>query len=250
MSNTKLESESSTPKMTVQFGDTQISFTPVYSARRKTVQIAVEMPGKVIVTAPEGTSDGELIELVKKKARWIVEQLILIRDIRTEASNREFVGGESLLYLGRSYRLNLSLDPKLRKPQIKLSSGQLNVDTPSTHPDYLRRHLIDWYRDKARAKISEKITYYAPKLGVVPTGLMIKDQAKRWASCTCKNLLIFNWRSVMAPAPVLDYLVVHELCHLLEKSHSSRFWSLLRAIIPEYERREKWLRENGVRLDL
>jgi predicted metal-dependent hydrolase len=106
------------------------------------------------------------------------------------------------------------------------------------------------YRDKARNRISNRIDDYAPKLGVSPASLMIKDQEKRWASCTSTNGLIFNWRSILAPAPVLDYIIVHELCHLLEKSHSKRFWALVRSILPEYELRERWLRENGVRLDL
>lgn len=237
-------------ELTVQYGDTTIRFIPVYSSRRKTAEIAVEVPDKVLVTVPAGTSDEDLMKLVTRKARWIIQQLVQIREIRSESSMREFVSGESFLYLGRNYKLDLSIEKTLRKPVIKLSNGRFNVSTPSVDQDYLRRHMIEWYRVKAREKIISRIAYYAPKLDVTPTGLMIKDQAKRWASCTSKDLLIFNWRSVMAPSPVLDYIVVHELCHLLEKSHSSRFWSLLRAIIPEYEQREKWLRENGVRLDL
>lgn len=241
---------SDTKTLSVTFGETVITFSPVYSPRRKSVEIAVEVPDKVLVTAPEGTPDEQLLAVVCQKAKWIVQQLFEIRSIRSATPFKEMVNGEAILYLGRTYRLDLQVDPHLRAPVIKIYRGQIQMRTKSLEQDYLRRHLINWYREKTRSRISNRIDDYAPKLGVSPASLMIKDQEKRWASCTSTNGLIFNWRSILAPAPVLDYIIVHELCHLLEKSHSKRFWALVRSILPEYELRERWLRENGVRLDL
>ncbi|NCC77122.1 MAG: DUF45 domain-containing protein [Clostridia bacterium] len=106
--------------LTVTFGETVIAFTPVYSPRRKTVEIAVEVPGQIIVTAPAGTPDEHLLAVVQQKAKWIVQQLFAIRAIRSAAPVREMVNGEAILYLGSSYRLDLQVDPHLRSPAIKL----------------------------------------------------------------------------------------------------------------------------------
>lgn len=236
--------------LSISYGDSSITFQPIYSSRRKTVEIAVEAPGNVIVSAPDGRTDEELIAVVSRKAEWITKQLYLMKAIRFQPVVRELVNGESLLYLGRNYRLDLRLDESLKQPSIILDHGIFKIRTPSLVHEYLKPKLISWYRKKAMAKILARIEYYAPKLGVKEPEVRIKDQKKRWGSCTSSGILIFNWRCVLAPSPVLDYIVVHELCHLLENSHSKRFWSLLKAILPEYEMRKQWLMENGVKLDL
>lgn len=232
------------------YGDTIISFYPVYSPRRKTVEIAVEAPGKVIVTSPEGRTDEELIAAVSRKAYWITQQLYHLKSVRYQPVVRELVNGESLPYLGRNYRMELQISPDLKKPIVKLDQGVFRIQTRLAEHEYVRPHLVAWYRRMAREKITPRIAYYAPKLGVEPAAVRIRDQQKRWGSCTKDNILIFNWRCVMAPAPVLDYIVVHELCHLIEGQHTEKFWSLLRAVIPEYELRKQWLLENGVKLDV
>jgi len=232
------------------YGDSIISFYPVYSPRRKTVEIAVEAPGKVIVTAPEGSTDDELTAAVSRKAYWITQKLYQLKSVRFQPVIRELVNGESLPYLGRNYRLELVIDPTLLKPIVSLDHGVFRIQTRSAESEYVRPYLIAWYRRLAKERVNTRIAYYAPKLGVAPAAVRIKDQQKRWGSCTKDNVLIFNWRGVMAPAPVLDYIVVHELCHLIEGQHTARFWSLLRAILPEYEARKLWLLENGVKLDI
>ena len=236
--------------LSVPYGNTVIEFHPTYSTRRKTVEIAVEPPGKVIVTAPAGSPDEALIDLVSKKAFWITQQLYKMRSIRTQAVARELINGESLLYQGRSYRLAIEIDEALKKASVKLDRGLFQVRSRSDDPAMVRKLLVAWYRGKAAEKAEERLHYFAPKLGVAVPAFQIKDQLKRWGSCTAKGQLIFNWRCAMAPAPILDYIVVHELCHLLESQHTARFWNLIRAIMPDYETRKQWLMENGVKLDL
>ncbi|MCF4112849.1 MULTISPECIES: M48 family metallopeptidase [Dethiosulfovibrio] len=232
------------------YGDTVIRFHPVYSGRRKTVEIAVEAPGRVIVTAPEGRSDGELIALVSKKAEWITRQLYDMKAVRFQPVARELVSGESLLYLGRNYRLDIGIDETFAKPTVKLDHGVFRIRSRSADPSLLRDCLIAWYREKAATQTTARVRYFSPRLNVTPAGVRIRDQKKRWGSCTPDGTLLFNWRSVMAPSPVLDYIVAHELCHLLETPHSTRFWNLLRAVMPQYESRKQWLKENGVKLDV
>lgn len=236
--------------LSFQYGDSIIRFHPEYSPHRKTVEIAVEAPGDVIVTAPDGCADEKLIQVVSKKAKWITQQIFLMKDIRFQKVQRELVSGESLLYLGRNYRLDLKIDSSLRIPSISLSNGVFHVLTMNADHDYLRPFLVDWYKRKAGLKIHERIDYFATKLSVQPSGIVIKEQKKRWGSCTTGNVLNFNWRCILAPAHILDYIIAHELCHLIEKNHSIKFWSLLRAVMPDYEMRKKWLMENGVKMDI
>jgi len=236
--------------LSFNYGDSTIRFFPEYSPRRKTIQIAVEAPGEVIVTAPEGRTDDEVIQVVSQKSKWITQQLYLMKDIRFQPVLREFVNGESLLYLGRNYRLDLQLDPDLIRPVILLSNGVFTIKTKSYAPEYLRPFMIDWYKQKGLQRIKSRIRIYTIKLDVKPTEIHIKDQKKRWGSCTKDNILYFNWRCALAPTGIADYIVAHELCHLIEKSHSARFWTLLRTVMPDYDGRKKWLMDNGVKLDL
>jgi predicted metal-dependent hydrolase len=110
--------------------------------------------------------------------------------------------------------------------------------------------MLNWYRKKAREQINERIKYYQPKVGVQPARITVKEQKKRWGSCSSRGNLNFNWRAVMAPSPVLDYIIVHELCHLKHHNHSREFWNLLASILPDYKNRREWLKKNGVRLNL
>jgi predicted metal-dependent hydrolase len=174
----------------------------------------------------------------------------LLKDVRYQPVVRELVNGESFLYLGRNYRLSISLNEKLRKPVISLTNGVFLIESPSLESEYLRKYLVRWYKLKASIRIKQRIEYFAPKVGVTPTAVRIKEQEKRWGSCTNDGILYFNWRGVLAPAMVLDYIVAHELCHLKEKDHSNRFWGLLRAVMPDYEMRKQWLMENGVKIDI
>ena len=237
-------------QLSFQYGDSTIQFEVECSPRRRTVQIAVQASGKVIVTSPSNRSDDELITIVSRKAHWITQKLFMMKSTRSQPVIRELVSGESLLYLGRNYRLALQLDMNIKKPIISLTNGVFYITSQSSEQEYLRPHMINWYKKKAVQKIQERINYFAVKLGVQPKEIHIKEQKKRWGSCTNGNKLYFNWRSILAPAHILDYIIVHELCHLLEKNHSIHFWALLRVVIPDHEFRKQWLMENGVKLDL
>ncbi|MGI6412577.1 MAG: M48 family metallopeptidase [Syntrophomonadaceae bacterium] len=235
--------------LSFQYGDTTIDFELSYS-RRKTIAISVEAPGRVSVKAPLGLSEDEIINRVKSKARWIVQKLYEVKNVKTIAVKKEFVNGESFMYLGRNYSLQLIMDTKMRKPRVKLYQGKFMVATPSREEEPIKKAMLNWYRKKAREQINERIKYYQPKVGVQPARITVKEQKKRWGSCSSRGNLNFNWRAVMAPSPVLDYIIVHELCHLKHHNHSREFWNLLASILPDYKNRREWLKKNGVRLNL
>ena len=107
-----------------------------------------------------------------------------------------------------------------------------------------------WYREKTLAKVKERVSYYSSYFNNEVTTVKVKERKKRWASCTSKNELLFNWRCAMAPVFVLDYIVVHEMCHMEYKNHSKDFWNRVYAVMPDYEVRKSWLKNNGIKMDI
>jgi predicted metal-dependent hydrolase len=236
--------------MELIYGSRRIPYTVSYSKNRKTIKLTVAAPDKVEIVAPEGTPDEVIEQAVASRAKWVVEQLFDLKDVRHQQPEREYVSGESFLYLGRSFALDLQVDPQVMRTKVDIVNQKLVVDTNSDEPSLVKKVLIGWYRKQAKQFLTERVEYYATKMGVSPVGVTIKDQQKRWGSCTKSNRLIFNFRVVMAPSNIIDYVVVHELCHLTEKGHSPRFWKLVASALPDYEERKRWLLNNGAKLDV
>ncbi len=236
-------------QLSFQYGDTTVLFDVTYSSR-KTISISVEAPGKVRVRAPRGISEDELLHRVQSKARWIVRKLDELKDINIVPVKKLLLNGESFIYLGRDYSLQLITNTSLKKPEIKLDQGMFIVTTPTRNEEVIKREIEAWYRIKAQEYIRERLKYYQPIVGAEPVRVRIKAQQKRWGSCSSIGNLNFNWRAVMAPSPVLDYLIVHELCHLIHHNHSRGFWNLVSSILPDYKERREWLKKNGVYLNI
>lgn len=235
--------------MQIQFGTRTIPFEVIYR-KRKTLEIGVEPPDRVTVVAPADTPKDVILQKVRSRAAWIVQKLFLFQRMEVQPIKREYVNGESFLYLGRNYSLQLIVDPNIKKPEVKLYQGKFYVTTPDRNEQRIRRAMEQWYRRKTLEKVMERISYYQRYFDRKPAAVRVKEQQKRWASCTARNELLFNWRCVMAPSPVLDYIVVHEMCHMYHKNHSRDFWELLASILPDYEDRKEWLKNYGVRMDM
>ncbi|MFZ3590343.1 M48 family metallopeptidase [Bacillus sp. DJP31] len=236
-------------KSSLQYGTKTIEYIVTYR-ERKTLEISVEPPNIVSVVAPTGTTDEKVSAYVKKKADWIVQKIFLFKDMEYRKIHRQLVNGESLLYLGRNYTLQLIDDFSLKKPIVSLFQGKFYIKTPTRDVQLLQKVMVDWYKQKALQRITERSNYYQHYFKRKPTAVKVKEQQKRWGSCTTNNELLFNWRSIMAPSYILDYIIVHEMCHLYYMNHSQEFWDLLNTIMPDYEQRKEWLKNNGVKLDL
>ncbi|HOP93658.1 MAG TPA: SprT family zinc-dependent metalloprotease [Acetivibrio thermocellus] len=236
-------------QLSIRYGTKVIEFDVEYR-NRKTMEISVEPPDKVSVVAPLGTSEEVIEDKVRSRAVWIIQKLYTFRDMEYRRISREYVNGESFMYLGRNYSLQIQIDANARKTEVELYQGKFRITAPSKNEDMIRQAMEQWYREKTLEKVSERIQYYQRFFRKKPAGVKVKEQRKRWASCTSKDELLFNWRCVMAPSHVLDYIVVHEMCHMYYKNHSQEFWDMLASIIPDYERRKDWLKKYGVRMDL
>ncbi len=236
-------------KLGFQYGTKLIDFE-VEFRKRKNLTIEVEPSGKVKVISPLGVSEDAILNKVKTKSNWIVQKQYEVKNININKIKREVVNGESYLYLGRSYSLQLVIDENTKDIDVKLSRGKFVVITYTKDEEIIKGALEKWYREKTLKKVKERIKYYEPYFKNKVTNIKVKEQKKRWASCTKNNELLFNWRSVMAPSNVLDYIIVHEMCHMNYKNHSKEFWNNVFEILPDYEVRREWLRNNGIKMDL
>ncbi|MBU0514628.1 MAG: M48 family metallopeptidase [Proteobacteria bacterium] len=216
----------------------------------KTVGIALDPEDGLLVTAPEGLGLEEIEKILLKRAPWIIEKQEHLARIAKRPQPLEFLSGEKLAYLGRRYRLKVRKDGFGDHARARFRDGMFQVSVPPGLEEGRRRELVrsalkTWHLDKARQRIPERVRLHAPKVGVEPRDILIRNQVKRWGSCTSSGKLLYNWKIIMAPMSVVDYVVVHELCHLREPYHNNKFWRLLGSVIPNYDQRKDWLLVNG-----
>ena len=244
------ESRMKHSKGEVVFGHKTISYSIIRTSRRKkTITLTIEPEGKIIIRASVRTSDSKLALIVKSKAEWIIKKLHSLNNL-LPAATKEFVSGESFSYLSRHLRLKILRDPDKKKPVVKLYGSRLQVafyraNRNGKYSEEIRDAITEWYRKLAAKRITERVTIYAGKIGLSKPGVIIRNQQKRWGSCNKNGELRFNWRIIMAPLSLVDYVVVHELCHIKYKNHSRLFWKYLGTIMPDYEKRKEKIRLDG-----
>lgn len=226
-----------------------ISYELVLSPRR-TADIVIEPDGRVIVRAPESISPERVEDIIEAKRLWIYKNLAEWRDLNATRVIREYRNGEGFLYLGRSYRLLLVAG---QEEPLLLKGGRFQ----------LRRDLVDQgevpaakaaFRDyfvtRGIERITRRVAYFAPKVGIEPGKIDVRELGHRWASCSPNGNLAFHWKCMMAPPKVIDYIVVHELCHMHHLDHSDAFWNEVDKVMPDFHERKEWLRKNGAAMDL
>jgi predicted metal-dependent hydrolase len=221
---------------------------PVYAvkrSKRKTLSIYIERDGKVTVLAPEHHSDAEIEVIVAQKSYQIFKHLAEQDELNATKTQRETANGESFLYLGRNYRLQLI---KEQEVPLKLKDGHFYL--LNSLKDEAQEVFKTYYREKALPRIASRVEYFRSQMGVTPGKIRVMELHNRWASCNRKGDLNFHWKCQMAPLTVLDYIIVHEMAHLIHDNHSEAFWNIVDKIIPDYRERKAWLKFNGAGMDL
>ncbi|MEZ4330894.1 MAG: SprT family zinc-dependent metalloprotease [Myxococcota bacterium] len=231
----------------VQFGHSTIPFVIHRSPRQKTVAVRVDPVEGVSVRAPRETPVERLDHIVRGKSRWILDRRRRVEDLPPAPIQREFVSGETFMYLGRQYRLRLERERGLRERAVRLAAGRIYVPVRNgeRQTDEVRAALVGWYREKAAQRLPERVAIWAAKIGVEPRDVLIRDQRKRWGSVDTGGNIRLNWRIIQASMGQVDYVVVHELVHLIHNDHTQDFWSLLGTVMGDYESRREKLRRAG-----
>ena len=227
-----------------------IEYQLLQGSSRATTDIVIERNGMVAVRAPDGFTPEQVDAVVESKRMWIYRNLAEWKDLNASAVVREWVNGESFLYLGRSYRLSLVSN---QQNALLLKEGRFCLDRGVIEQGGVkaaRQAFESYYKDKGMERFSERVKYYAPKVGVEVSAIKVKDMGYRWASCGRNGTLNFHWKCMMAPSKIIDYIVVHELCHFHNRDHSEAFWNEVDKVLSDYRERKAWLKMNGARMDL
>ena len=242
-----------TERGTVRYGSSDIQYEVVRSQRRKkTLQLTVDGASGVVVAAPVNVPLGDIESFVKKRAAWIVRNA---SDAALQTRPPQFRSGESLPYLGRQVQMVVENSDAVLRPEVRFRHWSFEVIVPSNlcsdeRRDAIRAALIGWYRKQAQRRLRQSVKRWSLVIGQEPTTVLVRDQKRRWASCSADGTLRFNWRAVMLEPTLMDYVVVHELAHLSVKHHSREFWALVSKAMSDAEQRRRKLREVGACLPL
>lgn len=224
-------------KQTLHYGSERFSYQIFYiPAYDNKIVIDVLPNGLVNVQAPDGTPLDAIKRAMLKRARWIHNHLEKIKQQHSYVLPREYVSGESHYYLGRRYVLKV-LAEKSAEPHVKLLRGQLQVHTDSRDPEVIKSLLLAWYRVRALEQFEKRLQVLLPRTSWQKQApkWKLRPMKKQWGSCSPKGGLSLNPILVKAPRECIDYVILHELCHLKEHNHSERFYKLLSRVMPDWE---------------
>lgn len=218
----------------LNFGSKTIEYQLDFQ-QRKTLGIKVFPDNSVHVLAPFDTEIGIIESKVKQKATWIFKQQREFLSYMPKKTERQFIGGETHLYLGRQYLLDIAIT---NKNEVKIQRGKLLIThKPTSNP---QRVLDLWYKEKATLyfdKIVDESIMLFVKYNIEKPGIQIKKMQKRWGSCSIKGKIILNLELIKAPKGSIEYVVIHELCHLIHHNHTKAFYDLQERIMPDWK---KW----------
>ena len=205
------------------------------SPRRRSIGIQVTTESQVVVSLPRGTSRAHLAQALEKHRNWIEAKVAERRAAwsRLQDGQAYFLGRPCQLTVGRSSGESVSLNGQ--EIQVSLPPGQADLWPP----------LRTWYAERALHLLQERVRHFSTRMGARPGPVQLKEWRRRWGECHPDGKLRFNWRLIMCPSEVIDYVVVHELAHLAVAGHNPRFWAHVAQVLPDYARRRQWLNRDG-----
>ena len=217
----------------------------VIHCARKTLGVAVSPSGKVVIRAPYNTTRAHIADFAERLKPWVFKQLARYRQTCPLCG---LVTGENIPYLGKKYKLRVTADGAGLSPI--LGGGCLRVWVErdlneEVQREAVRQSLSGWYEVQAQQILPARLDMLALRLGMHPAAVKVKRQVRRWGSCTARGVINLNWQLVMAPLDVIDYVLIHELCHLRVYSHQREFWGCVVQYMPDYKKQRKWLRVNS-----
>lgn len=220
-----------------------LTFEVRRSERRRTMQITVDRGGELVLVVPSTCPTSAMEKFVREKRFWVYTRLAEKEVLHKERPKKAFVSGEGFPYLGKHYRLLLV--GKQDVP-LKLEAGRLRL--VRAEADQGHRHLRQWYSQRASAWLSRRVELLAPRVGRRPQSVVVQDLGFRWGSCGKNERVNFHWKTILLPPRIVDYVVVHELTHLVEAHHTPQFWSRVERAMPDFAARKQWLLENAAAL--
>jgi predicted metal-dependent hydrolase len=233
----------------LQIGNTKVEYELEFRDR-KTIELVIDLNKGFKVIAPKGMSKVSILEHLKKKSKWIILNLDKMSDILIYNSNKEFISGEKFMLRGRRYKLKVRRLKSQELPELNFTKSTFEVKVPKlvSENDFhklIRPLFLSFYKIQAQKTINKRVQKYQKYFKTKPSLVKVQLLKEKWGSCSSKNELRYNPRIIMSKMSVIDYVIVHEMCHMKHKNHSPAFWKEIKRILPEYEKSKEWLRIHG-----
>ena len=220
-------------------------FIKIVKSRRRTVSLEINQEGVLTVRAPYGLDRTTIDDILKRHQPWIRKKRQEVQRRQELSRPKKFEDGEKFLWLGKEYPLRIVARVR---PSLVFTGERFELAASSI---LSARQLFEaWFKEQARFYLSSRLKEIARKTGFKYQKFRLSSAQTRWGSCSAKGTISLVWRLMMAPAEIIDYLIIHELAHTKEKNHSRAFWRLVEELLPDYRERRRWLRKNGYRLKL
>ncbi|MDS0283492.1 M48 family metallopeptidase [Haloarcula onubensis] len=231
-------------------GQTVVPYEIDWSLERSTIGLRMNDSMELCVRAPMEASLDDIEEALAEKKQWILKTIYGFAEQADTPGKKEFLSGEKLQYRGRQYRLNVA-ESDVPEPQLSFDGNQFTLgvhrfDAPGDSVSVRRKRqaVVDWYIQRAGEELPERVDRFAPKLGTQYDSVEVTEIEDRWGEYEDGTIRL-NWRLILSPIRIQDYVVVHELAHAIHDRHSNSFWNTVGTLIPDYEDRREWLRLNG-----
>jgi predicted metal-dependent hydrolase len=210
--------------------------------RKKTISLQISDKSELVIAAPYFTPIGEISRFVQEKQNWIHKTIQKHKEEAIKNKVKEYITGEMFYYLGESFPLEVFFE-KNERQGLAFWSNRFYLNTADAAEKGMS-YFVAWYKKKAKQHLRKRVDFFNRELNLRAKSVKITSAEKRWGSCSADDNLSFSFRLIMAPAAIIDYVVVHELMHIKEKNHSAAFWGLIEACLPEYKTHRRWLKDN------
>lgn len=205
--------------------------------KKKNISIKIENSGEIKVLVPLGVDYNYIDDLIIRKANWILKSL--------DKMNKESSIYNKAILLGKYYNLIIN---KSHEDKIFRDNSNIIINSKDLNRKYINELLISWYKNMALDIVGKRVMDISNNIYIRPSKIIIKDQKSLWGSCNSRREIRLNWRLVLMPQFVMDYIIIHELCHIKQMNHSKEFWKLVESHCPNYKESKYWLKENGAML--
>lgn len=236
-------------EMNYEFLGETISFELIYK-NRKTMGIYIDLYGNIEVHVPKGTSEQFVLRLLEEKWGFIQQRIKERNDRLAGDKEKVYEEGERFLYLGNDHPILISQDKDIEKDKVVFEEGSLFIYVKQYEEERIKQALKRFYFQQCKRLVEKRIQFYQSHFKVKPRSIRISDVKSTWGTCDSMRQLTFNWRLAMAPMKVIDYVVVHEMVHMVHLNHDRSFWRLVGKIIPDYEQQENWLALSSWKMDV
>jgi hypothetical protein len=240
-------------ELSLNIGELGIPYTISVSTRAKNIKLVIDTKGLRVIK-PQKAKMNDVDRILKDKSKWIYKYYIEFQRVKMEESKRQWISGETIPYKGENCDIEI-FSQKDERISLSFKKNRFEVFVNETVCEEDKKILIEeifrkWFVKNARINIKERLDYFTKITGLTYNTFRIKEQKTRWGSCSQKKNLNFNWKLIMAPDWIMDYVILHEVCHLRHLNHSKEFWALVEIYMPTYKKAEEWINSNGSRLRL